>query len=161
MTEIKAKGQTMKSANDALSRLARNPMEVMTKVRINAVASAIRAVWAAWWVELDPVIRKHTEQPKGVPAEIDKDHERWADFCADAEATDLLGQELAVEIRPIRLSEIVKAEERADRKDQRFDISPTDLALLMDLGVIADDVSEAEEAPEPAKPAKKRAKAKE
>lgn len=160
MKEITARGQVLKSADDALTRLARNPMEVMTKVRLNAVATAVRKVWGTWWGELDPVIRGYTEQPKGTPAGIDKTHERWDEFCADEEATDLLSQELAVEITPIRLSEIVAAEERADRKGRDFDVRNEDLALLMGLGIVADDVSEAEEDPAPKKPArKKRARA--
>lgn len=158
MTEITARGQTLKAADDALTRLARNPMEVMTKVRVNAVASAIRKVWTTWWGELDPVIRGYTDQPKGMPAGIDKTHDRWDEFCADEEATDLLSQELAADIVPIRLSEIVAAEQRADRKGQDFDVAPNDLALLMELGVVTDDVSDA---PEPKPARKKRAKAKE
>lgn len=156
MTEITARGQVLKNADDALSRIARNPMEVMTKVRVNAVASAIRKVWSTWWGELDPVIRSYTDQPKGTPAGIDRSHERWADFCADEEATDLLSQELVVEIVPLRLSEIVKAEERADRKGKDFDLDAAGLDLLMGLGVIVDDVSDAEDEAEPEKPVKKR-----
>lgn len=137
---ISGDGTLMRRISDASKMMVRLRLDTMTKVRLNRIASAAHGVWKVWWEDLEPHIRRFTGQPEGVPAEISESHPRYPEFRADPEVSAILDQLLEIEVMPIQLAEILKAEKRALDQGRDFDVSGDALKVLLDeAGVIVED----------------------
>lgn len=145
MVVIKGVGPQLRAVLSMLTMLGRNKtLDVMTVVRLNSTVRKIKDVLIVWEERLDPLIRRYTEQPEEEMATIATDHPRWKEFDEDPDVKEHLAQVLEVQVNPIKLTELLAAERRADRKDVLFTLDGEHLDKLMELGVIVDDVSEPE-----------------
>lgn len=123
-----------------LGILCSNELPVMTKVRGDRVRAAVREVEAPWTKRLDALIRRHRPDiPANKSASISSEDPAYAAFSEDEDVRELMAEVIVIEVQPLLLSEIVKAEERLDKKGKTLKL-PENFSELLQLGLVKDDV---------------------
>jgi hypothetical protein len=87
------------------------------------------------WVRQQLVADHGKQQPNGT-SKVDPDMPGWEEFAVAYNAA--ASEEVTLEIWPIRMADVLEGFSREDGKRGPLDISPQELGVLRELGIVVD-----------------------